>query len=115
MKQRVQLLERVKKKLFKRRKEMMEQLETVSHDKVSDGQVKDSGDEALLFCMEKLKTSLEKTEIDELKRIDDALHRISNGEYGFCVDCGKPISNVRLETFPYAARCIICQEALESS
>ena len=54
-------------------------------------------------------------QIDELKRIDDALHRISNGEYGFCVDCGKPISNVRLETFPYAARCIICQEALESS
>lgn len=93
---------------------MLTQLETISHEKVSDGQVQDSGDEALSFCMEKLKTSLEQTEIDELRRIDDALQRIDRGEYGFCVDCGKPISNVRLETFPYAARCIVCQEAAES-
>ena len=114
MKQRAQLLEKVKSKLLKRRDEMMNELTAISKERVSDGQVQDSGDEALSLSMEKLKTSLEQTEIEELKRLDDALHRIEKGEYGFCVDCAKPISNLRLETFPYAARCIVCQEAAES-
>lgn len=92
---------------------MAQQLSTLSSEKVSDGQVQDSGDEALSLSMEKLQTSLEKNEIDELKLIDDALKRIEKSDYGICIDCSQPISSIRLETFPYAARCIICQEALE--
>jgi DnaK suppressor protein len=113
VKQRQEALERVKKKLFDRKSEMIEDLDLLTKDRVSDGQVQDSGDEALTLTLEKLNTSLEQTEIDELRLIDDAISRLDKGEYGFCVDCSEPISSKRLETFPYAARCIVCQEAAE--
>jgi len=111
--QRVELLEKVRKKLLDRREIMMQELTELSSEKVSDGQVQDSGDEALTLTMEKLQTSLEQTEIDELRLIDDALGRIKKSEYGFCIDCAQSIADRRLETFPYAARCIVCQETVE--
>jgi DnaK suppressor protein len=113
VKQRKELLDKVRKKLIERRALMTKDLTTLSSEKVSDGQVQDTGDEALSLSMEKLQMSLEQADIDELRLIDDALERINMGEYGICVDCGQPISNIRLETFPYVARCIVCQEALE--
>lgn len=45
--------------------------------------------------------------------LDEALHRISEGTYGLCVDCQRPISPRRLEAVPEAARCAPCQEKLE--
>lgn len=113
MKKRMDFIEKIKVKLLDRRQEMLQELSDLSNEKVSNDQVKDSGDEAVSLSMEKLKTSLEQNEIDELNLIDDALNRIAKGEYGLCIDCGEPISNVRIETSPYAARCIICQEAAE--
>ena len=114
MKKRALVLEKLKKKLLDRRSGMMEDLKLLSSDKASDGQVKDLGDEALSLTMEKLQNSLEQSEIDELKEIDDALRRLEKGEYGFCIDCSEPISDIRLENFPYASRCILCQEAFET-
>lgn len=113
MKLRAEFIKKIKDLLIQRKNEMNAQLQNLSHEKVSDGQVQDSGDEALSLTMESLQNSLQKTEIDELKLIDGALNRIERGEYGVCIDCGEPISERRLENFPYAARCIVCQEALE--
>jgi len=92
---------------------MSSQLSKLSQEKVSDGQVQDSGDEALSISMENLQNSLQETEMGELRLIESALDRMAKGEYGICIDCGEQISERRLETFPYAARCIICQEAHE--
>jgi RNA polymerase-binding transcription factor len=39
----------------------------------------------------------------------DALHRIDDGSYGCCVDCGSPVPEGRLEAKPEAARCLACQ------
>ena len=113
MKQRKELLEKVRRKLLDRRAEMLKDLEHLSGEKITEGGVQDSGDVALSLSFEKLQTSLEQTDIDELRLIDDALKRIDKGEYGICVDCDQNISNLRLETFPYAARCIVCQETFE--
>ena len=38
-----------------------------------------------------------------------ALTRMSEGTYGRCVDCGKPVPDGRLEARPDAARCVACQ------
>jgi len=38
-----------------------------------------------------------------------ALARVENGQYGYCVDCGKPVAEGRLEARPEAARCVGCQ------
>jgi DnaK suppressor protein len=48
-----------------------------------------------------------------LAEINHSLQAISEGSYGICVDCDEPISMKRLETIPWAPRCIRCQEVLE--
>lgn len=41
----------------------------------------------------------------ELEEIEDALLRISLGEYGTCEACGRPIELDRLEVEPFARLC----------
>ncbi len=113
MKQRSSLLNKIKDQLLARQAEMASDLSRSASEKVSDGQVQDSGDEALSLTMEKLQDSLQQSEISELRLIEDALNRLNRGEYGVCIDCEEPIGEIRLESFPYAARCIVCQEAFE--
>ena len=113
MKQRAKFISKIKDILLQRKKEIDSQLNVQSHERLTDGVVQDSADKALLISMEKLQSSLQRTEIDELHLMEDALARIEKGEYGKCIDCGDPISEKRLESFPYAARCIVCQEAFE--
>jgi DnaK suppressor protein len=113
MKQRRELLEKIKIKLLRKREEMTQQLTSHTQGSAFEGQVKDSADEALSLSLEKLQDSLQQTDIDELRLIDQALERIEKGEYGLCVDCNQHISPQRLEHYPYAARCIVCQEAAE--
>lgn len=113
MKKRKEFFDSIKKKLLERKLEMTENLDNLSHEKVSDGQVQDSADLVLSLTLEKLNSSLGENDINELKLIDEALARLDKGVYGICVDCGEAISSKRLKTFPYAARCIVCQEAIE--
>jgi len=44
----------------------------------------------------------------ELKRIEAALERIDEGEYGWCIACGEEIAPKRLELDPAASQCIDC-------
>lgn len=39
----------------------------------------------------------------------EALHRLEEGGYGLCVDCGRGVPEGRLEAKPEAARCVACQ------
>ncbi|MBO9481184.1 MULTISPECIES: TraR/DksA family transcriptional regulator [Gammaproteobacteria] len=47
----------------------------------------------------------------ELGKINRALDRINEGDYGFCLSCGKEIPVQRLEVMPYADLCVQCAEA----
>lgn len=114
MKERHDALEQIKESLLARQSEMTSQMTQQTQEKVSDGQVQDSGDEALSLSMEALQNSLQQTGLNELSLIQSALHRIESGEYGLCIDCSEQIATKRLMNFPYAARCIVCQEAFES-
>ena len=44
------------------------------------------------------------------KRLHLALQRIEDGEYGYCTDCGEPISEKRLELDPAVPRCFGCAQ-----
>jgi len=44
----------------------------------------------------------------EIRQIDSALMRISEGSYGICSSCGKPVGDKRQEALPYATQCIEC-------
>ncbi|MCC2113073.1 MAG: TraR/DksA C4-type zinc finger protein [Hyphomicrobiales bacterium] len=44
----------------------------------------------------------------ELVRIDAALARLDEGEYGYCITCGEEIAPKRLDIDPSAALCVRC-------
>ena len=48
-----------------------------------------------------------------LHEIEDALHRIEEGTFGNCEECGKPIRKIRLNAVPHARHCISCQREQE--
>jgi RNA polymerase-binding transcription factor DksA len=51
---------------------------------------------------------IEKTKLQEVSQIREALHRIAQGTYGLCAQCGEPINPKRLQALPIATRCIAC-------
>jgi len=52
---------------------------------------------------------------ETLGRIDEALDRLRDGDYGFCHDCGAEISEKRLRALPFAVRCRPCEESHEAA
>ena len=51
--------------------------------------------------------------VERVNRIADALERLSEGEYGVCVECGETIAPARLRALPEVQTCIRCQDRLE--
>jgi DnaK suppressor protein len=47
-----------------------------------------------------------------LREISAALHRIETGHYGVCLECEEEISPKRLNAVPWARYCVVCQEAV---
>jgi len=52
-------------------------------------------------------------DLDELRSIEAALLRLSDGSYGQCAQCGSPIEFRRLQLTPFASRCFDCQSSFE--
>jgi DnaK suppressor protein len=48
-----------------------------------------------------------------ISKIDEALGRIEEGTYGYCIDTGEPISLKRLEARPVVERSLEAQERHE--
>lgn len=46
-----------------------------------------------------------------LTRIEGALRRIDNDDFGYCYVCGEDIDTARLEVDPTTTRCIDCMDA----
>ena len=53
-------------------------------------------------------------EIEKLKKINFALKRIYEKNYGICEICGEYISDKRLKVVPYAKFCIECKSKEEN-
>ena len=49
-----------------------------------------------------------------VRSITQALHRLEDGGYGRCVDCGSAIAAQRLRALPFAERCRDCQQRCDS-
>ena len=48
-----------------------------------------------------------------IRKIQDALRRVEEGEYGICANCGDEISEKRLMARPVATWCIDCKPEAE--
>lgn len=44
----------------------------------------------------------------EMRQIEAALHRIAQGDYGWCATCGAEIAPERLDTLPHTPFCRNC-------
>src|SRR2546429_4787792 len=52
---------------------------------------------------------------ETLNKINDALVRLEQGDYGNCYDCGEEIAEKRLRALPFAVRCKDCEEVKENA
>jgi DnaK suppressor protein len=80
-----------------------------------------AGDESLvdeldLTALERereLRLKLRSREAVFLRKIEEALQRISDGSFGSCAACGEEIDERRLEARPTASHCFECKERQE--
>jgi DnaK suppressor protein len=70
-------------------------------------------DAALDSVQDEISSQLAEVESRELVRIEVALERMRNGQYGLCEACGTNIPMARLNALPYATCCIKCQREAE--
>lgn len=77
------------------------------------GQVHDVEDDALADLLVDINLAEITREIQELRDVDAALRRIVMGTYAVCIRCGEAIARERLDAYPTAKRCVICQKEEE--
>ena len=107
-------VEYFRQKLLSWRDELVEESrETINH---LQHEVRDVGDEAERATRE-TENSLELRTRDRyrklIRKIDKALIRIEEGEYGYCEETGEEIGLDRLEARPIATLCLDAQERWE--
>lgn len=111
-----QELDKFKKLLLEKRKELLNKSSTYKADDVLTIREEESVDEtdvASQATMRDLSCSLINRDFEILKKITDALARIEAGTFGICEDCGLEIANKRLMVQPWAELCIIHAEEHE--
>lgn len=82
---------------------------TVHHMQDDPVNFPDLLDRAALEEEHKLEWQTREREHKLITKIDQALNRIKQGDYGFCDECGAEIGIPRLEARPTATQCIDCK------
>ena len=78
-------------------------------------EVLDAVESAEADIQEDLEFALVQMKSETLTKINDALARLEQGDYGNCFDCGAEIAEKRLRALPFAVRCKDCEEARETA
>ena len=76
--------------------------------------VEDTGDTAQDLQEVRQDESMLLNERHLLAAVDEAIGRLRDGTYGYCLSCGQPIPEKRLEAIPWAVRDRACQEQCEA-
>jgi RNA polymerase-binding transcription factor len=109
MDQALHRLQEERKKLLKRIRE--------SADQAQKGRLTDSDmeEQAALSTMFFLQSAMQGYNETQLARIEKAIERLQQGNYGKCLKCSKDIQPGRLRAMPYAELCIQCQSRKEET
>lgn len=73
----------------------------------------DEVDQAATDMEQSMRMRLRNRELLYLKKIEEALSRIDDGDFGECESCGVDIEVRRLEARPTATLCVGCKEEEE--
>lgn len=80
----------------------------------SDKGAGDSADHGADSAEQDLSLALLESEVDVVQKIDEALERIEEGDFGTCMSCEKAIVKPRLKAIPWTYYCVDCQRQSES-
>lgn len=110
------LVDNIRKKLFTQRRDLFRQVaqteeELLWFQRDIESEVEERGQEE---AMVRLLDRLDGRAKAEIEAIDRALLKLGTERYGRCEQCGKAISQSRLEAVPAAAMCLACTEAGET-
>ena len=107
--------EDLKRMLSTRRREIQDEIQGRIRDGRTDRttDVRDDIEHSDADIQGDIELSLLQMRAATLTRIDEALVRIDAGEYGFCFECSREISERRLRALPFAVRCRACEEKRE--
>lgn len=101
-----------KNKLNKKKEEILSRLQKHLNDQdlAKDEGQDDLADRAAQAYQSEYICNLTENEQLVLQLVEEALDRIENGTFGFCVACSGKIQEKRLEAVPWARHCVHCQE-----
>lgn len=96
------------------KRDLMEEVDrTMNHMKDEAANPPDPNDRATLESEFALELRTRDRERKLIRKIDEALKRIDDASYGYCLETGEPIGIKRLEARPVATLCIEAQERRE--
>ena len=109
------VLDTFKSQLAEKRDEILRDAErTLTELNEQGGNIPDPNDRASAESGRNFELRIRQREQKLLSKIDDALQRIDDGEFGECDSCGDLIGEKRLEARPVTSLCIECKTAQES-
>jgi len=109
-------LKKFKELLLERRQAITQTTETISEQSVvfDPDDLADEVDLATSETDQAVNLKLRDRERILVKKIDKAIQKIENGDYGECEECGEQIGLKRLEARPVTDLCIKCKEEQEA-
>jgi RNA polymerase-binding transcription factor len=107
-------LEHFRNILFSWKRDLMEEVDrTVLHMKDEAANFPDPNDRATQESEFSLELRTRDRERKLIRKIEEALMRIDDGSYGYCLETGEEIGIKRLEARPVATLCVEAQERRE--
>ena len=110
----------LKQMLDARRRELQAEVQGKMRDVREEGtwggklnEVLDAVESSEADIQEEIEFALIQMKSETLNKINDAVGRLEQGDYGYCFDCGEEIAEKRLRALPFAVRCKDCEEARE--
>jgi DnaK suppressor protein len=110
----------LKRMLEERRREIQAEVQGKMRDVRAEGtwggkqnEVFDAVESSEADIQDDIEFALIQMKSETLNKINDALARLEQGNYGNCFECGEEIAEKRLRALPFAVRCKDCEEARE--
>jgi DnaK suppressor protein len=111
-----QKYEEIKKDLEKQKSDLLAGAGEIITSGINPGNENfpDLGDQATAETDQNFVLRLKEREQKLLKKIDEALERITNSTFGICESCGQEIGFKRLKARPVTTLCIDCKTQQEA-
>ena len=112
-------MEGLRRTLAEFRREILKEIQDKFRDVRAEAEWKETSEElgtGGIFeadTQQEIEFALIQMKAETLDQINQALSRLDEGAYGYCLECGEEIPERRLRALPFAIRCKDCEEALE--